>query len=596
MSAVISFPSFMKSLKSVSHPPKAGNPQRKVEADISKEGSNVIGDVREIEHYRYMDDHGLPDSVKESFAVMAKDETNVLVLVSIDQWAKNIHVEISRRLKDKYNAFRIQSVRASSEVIRTLHTGHVRREIVTHSDVERIAWTMIEDAVSKGASDLHIESRVDYAQVYFRIYGERVEQKPLSRDTAFEMCNVLYSVHADAKSKGVQWTVDKVLDTGIEHTLSDGRKIQIRFSSSPIHPSGNFHMVARLLMMDSKNALDLPRVGYDATHIALIEDMIVGAQGVVLLVGPTNSGKSTSMQSFARKIKERRGDTIKMLTVEDPVEYIIPGACQMGVPQERATQSGSSSTSAFHSLLKGTLRQDPDVVIVGEIRDAESASTVKDLVLAGRKLLTTMHVYEAMAVFARLREIGVPESVLYMSGFISGIIYQRLVPVLCNHCSIPVVQAYQDGQVPPALYDRLIRAVDLERTNVKVRSAIGCEKCGNRGIVGRTVCAEVLVPDAAFLSLMQSGRHQEAREYWMSNPDMNIGGMGVNTLAHALSKMMTGQIDPRDIESQISLIQLYRHEAASARPHNADHVHMSSRMVHDDAVDGMMSLGSLYRA
>lgn len=520
----------------------------------------VYEDIRHIPRglYESFDRLDMPQTFKDGFALITSSTGKGFLLVAVEMWGSPLHLEVGNRIKKRHPDLQITPHKATGEVIRTLHhqnASNGSNRLVDQTDIERFAWKLIDDAVAQQTSDIHIETRDSFAQVFFRIFGERVEQATIATESALALCNVLYGFHADSSSKKTSWTPSEVLDTSIEHETSNGTRIQIRFSSAPIHPSPNFHVVCRLLVMDVSRTPALEDIGYTNAQVRAIEDMLVGAQGLVVLVGPTNSGKSTSMQAFARRIRQNRGESIKLITVEDPVEYLISGACQMGVPHGRK-QLEDKSGSVFNTLLKGTLRQDPDAVIVGEIRDKESCSAVKDLVLAGRKLLSTLHVFEAMAVYARLRELGLPESILYMSNFITGVIYQRLVPTLCPHCSIPIEEARTYGMVSHNVYERVAKAVNLESCNVRIRNPEGCSECGERGVIGRTACAEMIVPDEIFLEHMRTGNLSAARAHWNGNVDLNVNGFGVSAVAHAISKMILGQVDPHDVESQIGMIKI----------------------------------------
>jgi type II secretory ATPase GspE/PulE/Tfp pilus assembly ATPase PilB-like protein len=302
--------------------------------------------------------------------------------------------------------------------------------------------------------------------------------------------------------------------------------------------------------MQGQASRPLEEVGYTASQCEQIEEMLVGATGLVLLVGPTNSGKSTSIQSFIQRIYQRRGALIKLVTVEDPVEYLVNSACQMAVPRGRKElQDGHGSI--YNTLLTATLREDPDVVMIGEVRGPESALAVKDLVLAGRKILSTLHAYEAFATYARLREMGVPESLLTMRGFISGIIYQRLVPTLCAHCAMPLQAGLEQGLIRGGLHRRLSGLVLPDDSDIRLRHPQGCPQCDFKGIVGRTPCAEVLVPDEEFLSHMRLHEESAARAAWQSRSASRVAGYGAGVISHAVEKMCQGLVDPRDIEVQI---------------------------------------------
>ena len=218
--------------------------------------------------------------------------------------------------------------------------------------------------------------------------------------------------------------------------------------------------------------------------------------------------------------------------------------------RKRKTSIDAHTGSAFTTFLRGTLRQDPDVVMVGEIRDHDSATVVKDLVLAGRKILATLHTYSALWAYVRLREIGIPWEILTMPGFIAGIVYQRLVPTLCPHCSMPLVEGLE--RVPKETLYRIQQVSDLSKDKVRVRGD-GCEHCHHTGIAGRTVCAELVLPDRALLRFLSASDFLGAEKYWREAGVGAING-GVSSLAHGIHKMREGLISPLDVEDQIGLL------------------------------------------
>jgi type II secretory ATPase GspE/PulE/Tfp pilus assembly ATPase PilB-like protein len=251
-----------------------------------------------------------------------------------------------------------------------------------------------------------------------------------------------------------------------------------------------------------------------------------------------------------------------VIPVEKPVEYVIESACQMGVSPFKRDWVDESSGSVYSKYVGATLRQDPDVVMMGEVNDRDSADNVKQLVLSGRKTLSTVHAYEAMGIFARLREMGIPESVLYMRHFISGVIFQRLVPLLCGSCAVSLEDANQRGLIPPLTYERIKRVSERHLEHINIRGT-GCTHCAQTGIVGRTVCAEVLVPDETFLTHMRHNQEHQARAYWSAQAHLNMKGLGVGIVSHALTKMHEGLIDPMDVERWIGPIALEAHGTSS---------------------------------
>lgn len=525
----------------------------------------ILDDINKIPEGKYITNSELSIGNNNSeFAVILLPTSEYLILAT-QNYTGSCH-EISgirAKISRKYGKeSKCKFVNATHEIIRTLRNQSDCTECITdwgeNSEVEQIAREIIESAIKQGASDIHLETRRPRATMFFRINGQRIEQPSVSYKTAMAIGNVLYTFHADSSSKDIQWFVDRRMDTSISYVSESNTPVQLRFSSVPIFPVGNISIVIRILKMVSiqnEKEFSLEKLGYSLEHSKDIIDMLVGVQGLVLLVGPTNSGKSTSMRTFVRTIQNRPENTnVKILTVEDPVEYVISDACQIGVSRER--EDLKNGGSVFQGFLKATLRQDPDVVIIGEIRDEETASVVKDLVLSGRKIISTLHAFSSFAAFPRLKEIGVPSSVLYMDNFISGVIYQRLVPVICPYCKIPVLEAREQGMVDSRLFERLARVIDLTNETVFIKNRIGCEQCKGTGIIGRTVCAEVIVPDKKILELLKAERFTEAEKYWRNFETENE--FGRSAMAHAIMKMKAGLLDPHHVESQVGILRVTR--------------------------------------
>jgi general secretion pathway protein E len=521
----------------------------------------VVGDLTRLPPGRYLPfaefpGQALPPNYEAAFALLAPRTGAVVLLRTPEQVGGRIDFEIGARCARAGLPIDAR-LAVTQEIVKALHAVHYGNRTgagSARSEIERTAFGLVEAAALQDASDIHLETRGPVARVFFRIHGERFEQPNLATATAMAILRVLYNVHADRQNTGTNWDPYAVQDTAVEHQLQSGQRVQLRFNSAPIYPAPNVQGTLRLLRMDGNAAIrDLDAAGYSPEMVRAIDDMLIGSSGLVLLVGPTNSGKSTSLQAFVQRIYQRRGPQIKVVTIEDPVEYVIGRACQMGIP--RGKLAPEAIARIYRELLGSTLRQDPDVALVGEIRSREQAEPVRDLVLAGRKILSTLHAYEALAVFPRLREIGVPDSLLTRPGFISGVIYQRLVPLLCPHCAIAAEAAATQGTLAADTWQRLLQAIGHGSSqDVRCRSRSGCSECNFTGIVGRTPCAELLVPDEAFLRLMRAGDETAARRHW-HRTGIDTGGAGVRALAHALAKMRQGLIDPADVEIQVGKLQ-----------------------------------------
>ena len=523
---------------------------------------SVISTLRDIPQGLYVDFTALQQPIPASFGqTMAalKEGNAATVLVSKEAFGGHAYFELMKRLRD--NGLQVvDSRKATEEVIRSLHEKNApKSEATSHTDVEQHALELIIEAYKAGTSDIHIETMgKSSAKVLHRVHGERVEKASMSFSTAVKVANVYYNVWADEQNKTTAWDHTAVMSTSIERTMPDGKTVQLRFESTPIHPSGNFQIVMRLLRMDEQSSRPLDEMGYTPEMVASIDEMTIGSTGLVILVGPVNSGKSTTQQALLSRTRQRRGQNIKMVTVEDPVEYLIEGACQIGVPKGRKDQEEDSGNT-FRSILKSTLRLDPDVLMIGEIRTEEVAAVVKDGVLTGKKYFSTLHASDAFTVFTRLTELGIPKTVLTSTGFLSGIIYQRLLPQVCPHCSLSLSQAMDDGLVDKDLYHRLSAIVNFHKDNVRVRrrnvNSVGCKECNYLGIVGRCVCAEVVVPDKTMLAYIMNGKEAEAKNWWYQNAKHRITSLGVSAMAHAILNMKLGLVDPVDIEINLGMIQ-----------------------------------------
>lgn len=501
----------------------------------------------------------IPIDQQSHYCVIRGPNLHDILLVSQEAYNSNACLSLKQRYatftpSQSHKGFKPRKLeirQATSEVIRISYTRHEAAKnggYGEHTTIEKLITTIVNAASEAKASDIHIESYVVTAKIFFRVNGDRQLFMEITADEAKSLGVVMYTVYADSGSKDVSWNPADVQDGAFLWSTDSGDPYQFRFSSSPIFPNGGFQIVLRMISMAVTTALPLKILGYTDQMLDEIDTMVSASSGMVILCGATNSGKSTSMQAIIRLIYEKRGPLMKIITVEDPVEFVIPNACQISVPRRKTDQTSDPNNTPFTRYLRGTLRQDPDIVMVGEIRDNASASIVKDSVLAGRKMITTLHTYSAFGAFLRLREIGVPWEIMTMPGFISGLIYQRLVPTLCQSCAVPIAD---DIKARPSAYTRtflkrLAWVASLEDDNLKTKGP-GCQKCKQTGIGGRTVCAEFLLPTRRTLELLAANKVLEAEKHWLS-----IGGK--TALTHAISKMKQGIVSPQAIEENISLL------------------------------------------
>lgn len=318
---------------------------------------------------------------------------------------------------------------------------------------------ILAEAVRRQASDIHFEPRQDRIDVRYRIDGQmqRVHQLPLRLKEALTARLKIMS-HLDI----VEYRVPQ---DGRFTISCDGRQVDLRISTLP-----NYHgqrIVLRLL--DKSVAVrQLGELGFSAHNHGLFRDMIHKPYGLILVTGPTGSGKTTTLYAALNQLKQV---TRNIMTCEDPVEYDIDGINQSHVNEKVGL--------TFAAQLRAILRQDPDVVLVGEIRDRETAETAIRAALTGHLVLSTLHCNDAPSAIPRLADMGVEPFLL--STALIGITAQRLVRLLCPHCK----ESYAPDQRERSQWGSEIALSQAWRP-------VGCPKCDSSGYRGRIGIHEVL--------------------------------------------------------------------------------------------------------
>jgi type IV pilus assembly protein PilB len=326
-------------------------------------------------------------------------------------------------------------------------------------------------------------------------------------------------------------------------------QIDLRVSIAPLHYGEK--VVLRIL--DKRKAIvPLDAMGFSARHLALYQEKIRTPYGLVLHVGPTGSGKTTTLFTALSVIQD---PTLNILTIEDPIEYVLPGINQMQVRPNIGLK--------FHHALRSFLRQDPDIIMVGEIRDRETADVAIEAALTGHLLLSTLHTNDAAATMVRFIEMGIEP--FLVSSSIVMVCAQRLIRRLCVRCS----QAYH----PEA---REIRLAGLAPgADLSLRKAKGCPECGGTGYKGRIGVHEILVVDDAIRSaitargLTTEGLKRLAVErggmttlYWDA---MEKARAGITSLEEVLSQIRTDDFDSRPgwMFDELKLIRPSNRDVAS---------------------------------
>jgi general secretion pathway protein E len=342
------------------------------------------------------------------------------------------------------------------------------RDIANEAPVIRLVNQIISRAVERGASDIHIEPGRDAVAVRYRIDGflqqERLVPAPLR---AALTTRVKIMAKLDIAER-------RLPHDGRIKTAVRGVEIDIRVSTLPTVFGES--LVMRILDR-TRVELDFTKLGLDETTQASLHRLMALPNGIVLVTGPTGSGKTTTLYTA---LKDLNRPELKLFTVEDPIEYQLSGINQIQVQPQIGLD--------FPMALRSILRQDPDIVMIGEIRDLETARIAIQAALTGHLVFSTLHTNSAIAAITRLIDIGLERYLL--ASTISGVMAQRLVRKLCQVCSRPHNDRDRTlGKLKMALSGGL--ATDLSNS----REPVGCEACTGTGYSGRTTISEMLVID-----------------------------------------------------------------------------------------------------
>jgi len=334
-------------------------------------------------------------------------------------------------------------------------------EVVEGNPLVRLANRIILKAVSMGASDIHIEPQEKNCAIRFRIDGVMQKIKEVPK-TVQRLLISRYKIMG-----GMDITENRLSQDGRSSFNYHGNTIDLRFASIPTVFGEN--ITIRLLNV-SENLFYIKNLGMDPEDEAKFKKMIHQPHGSIIITGPTGSGKTTTLYASLNQISS---PDKKIFTIEDPVEYRLGSIMQV--------QVNSRVGMDFSRGLRAMLRSDPDIIMVGEIRDLETAKIVMQASVTGHLVLTTLHTNDAPSTLARLLQMGVESYMI--SSATSGIVAQRLVRLLCPECK-------QETDLGDYTIDQDI--MDILKGH-KIYKPVGCSKCNNLGYKGRTGIFSVLV-------------------------------------------------------------------------------------------------------
>lgn len=346
-------------------------------------------------------------------------------------------------------------------------------EVAGQSPVVKMVNYLLYNAVIENASDIHIEPDDKKLRVRYRVDGRLYEKM----SPPYQMHSAIVSrIKIMAELDIAQRRLPQ--DGGI-HILMEGRSIDLRVSIMP----GSYGEKVVIRVIDARRMLtNLESLGFSYENLQLFKERLSAPNGIVLVTGPTGSGKNTTLYAGLAEISS---DEINICTVEDPVECNITGINQFPVSEGAGFE--------FSTALRSLLRQDPDVIMVGEIRDEETANIAVQAALTGHLVLSTLHTNDAPGAVTRLVDLGVAPYLV--SASLIGVLAQRLVRKICPNC--------KEEHHPPANQKKLFEQWMDE--DMKFYRGLGCRKCRNSGYLGRIAVHEFFIPSAEILDNIASG-------------------------------------------------------------------------------------------
>jgi len=433
--------------------------------------------------------------------------------------------DIEIALQQQYNGDRSGDATAPAAA-QFIDDAEQLRELAGEAPVIKLVNQLLHGAAESGASDVHIEPFQDQLKVRYRIDGLLREiESPATNSAAAVISRIKIMANMNIAERRL------AQDGRFRHRVR-GNEYDLRVSTVPTMHGES--VVLRLLQRDS-TSLDFGSLGFSPEQEQSMHDILAMPHGILLVTGPTGSGKSTTLYAALGHLNQPER---MIITVEDPVEYNIHGINQMQVkPQIGLT---------FANALRSIVRQDPDVIMIGEMRDTETAQIAVQSALTGHLVLSTLHTNDAAGSVMRLLDMGVEDYLL--TSAVNAVQAQRLVRTLCTHCS----QTYTP-------IDEVIERWQLQRFAnngvVTLQQAVGCDRCGHTGYSGRCAILEILIMSGVIKNLI------------MQQPDANqiavaacAGGMitmredgfrkavaGVTTLEEVL------RVTPEQVDGYVSI-------------------------------------------
>jgi type II secretory ATPase GspE/PulE/Tfp pilus assembly ATPase PilB-like protein len=405
-------------------------------------------------------------AISDIFNVMAMDQLRAMLGGNVElKIVLAGEAQLSEHI-DQFYGFEL----SVDGILREIETGEIDYQSLQNAadeytqPVVRLVGALLVDAVKRGASDLHFEPEHAFLRVRYRIDGVLEQVRSLHK-TYWPGIVVRLKVMCEMNIAETRAPQDGRFSLNL-----NGRPIDFRVSTQPTIYGEN--IVLRVLDRE-KSIVSLDKMELPEATLSKLQLMMARPEGILIVTGPTGSGKTTTLYSLLAQLNN---ESVNIMTLEDPVEY--------PVTLMRQTSVNEAARMDFASGIRSIMRQDPDIILVGEIRDRDTAEMAFRAAMTGHQVFTTLHTNSAFGAFPRLMDIGIPAEIL--AGNVIGVIAQRLVRTLCPNCKEAYTPSTEEQQV-------LGLPLDSKR---KVYRPRGCKHCSFKGFKGRTAVMELLQIDA----------------------------------------------------------------------------------------------------
>ena len=384
-------------------------------------------------------------------------------------------VRIDRRELSAYLGRSLSRQSGEPQVDQTADRGdhNALDRLANDAPIVNLVNSLLIEAIRLDASDIHIESFADRILVRYRIDG------------TLRLAGTVPLEQFAAVSSRIKIMANLNI---MERRLPQDGRISVRLEEKPfdmrvsIVPVAHGESIVLRLFQRTGDVMSLDELGLDEHHVNLMRSSVASPHGLFLMTGPTGSGKTTTLTAI---LKDIRSESRKIITIEDPIEYLIDGVAQIPTND----QIGLS----FDSLLRRVLRHDPNIIMVGEIRDAATAELAVRAALTGHLVLSTLHTNDAVSAILRLSNMGIERYLI--AGVLRAVMAQRLVRRVCPNCAHPV----------PLDEKQRRRLASFGINQTEMTEGAGCEQCGGSGYRGRVAIAELFTVDAVLEGMISSG-------------------------------------------------------------------------------------------